>query len=52
MNGIYRVEWKASPAGPNWTPLTPLVTATGSLASFTDNSPTAAARFYRIVLLP
>jgi hypothetical protein len=48
----YRVQYKPSLAAADWTDLLPDVTATDSLATFTDAPGAALQRYYRILLLP
>ena len=48
----YRLQFKLSLAAADWTDLLPDITATDSLASFTDPSGSAPQRFYRLLLLP
>ena len=48
----YRVQWKNSLADPNWSDLSPDVTATGAVASTIDsNSVVALTRYYRVKLV-
>jgi hypothetical protein len=48
---LYQVQYSASLSGP-WTVLPGNVTATGPLASKSDNPSALQARFYRVVALP
>jgi uncharacterized repeat protein (TIGR03803 family) len=50
-DGRYRIDTSASTPGNRWAPLSTTVVATGSVASVEDTT-SAAARFYRVVLLP
>ena len=47
----YRVEFKDALGADTWTPVGPSQIATGATLYFTDCCPTAARRFYRVVLL-
>jgi hypothetical protein len=47
---VYRVQYKNSLSQSSWIELPPLVTATTSTASTTDNNITPANRFYRVIL--
>jgi hypothetical protein len=51
-NRTYRVQYKSRFSDTAWTDLGPDVTATNSMASFTDHPGGARQRFYRVGLLP
>ena len=51
-NAVYRADYKSSLANVNWTPLSPYVTALGSIASTTNNPAGDPQRYYRIAWLP
>jgi hypothetical protein len=48
----YRVQFKNSLSDSAWTDISGDVTATGSTAAKVDNTQSAAARFYRVMLAP
>jgi hypothetical protein len=48
----YRVQYKADLTDPDWTDLSPDVSASGNTASLTDISAAGSQRFYRVELLP
>jgi hypothetical protein len=48
----YQVQYTTSLSSPNWINLGGPVTATNSVLTILDNPGTAAARFYRLILLP
>jgi hypothetical protein len=51
-NGSYQVEYKSSLSSTSWLTLENSITATGDTTSFMDTGAAAAARFYRVGLLP
>jgi uncharacterized repeat protein (TIGR03803 family) len=48
----YRLQYKPGIAATNWTYLGNLLTATGSVASASDNACISTQRFYRVVMFP
>ena len=48
----YRVQYKNDLTDPDWTDLSPDVTASGNTAALTDISAAGSQRFYRVELLP
>lgn len=45
----YRVDWSETLLASDWHPGSPVISGTGSDATWTDNGPLAPRRFYRIV---
>jgi hypothetical protein len=50
--GTYQIEYSTTLGISNWTTLSPNLTATGSVTSFSDNIVSASQRYYRVRLLP
>jgi hypothetical protein len=50
--GTYQIEYRTTLGISNWTTLSPSLTATGSVTSFSDNLVSDSQRFYRVKLLP
>ena len=51
-NDLFQVEWTTNLTSVNWTLLPQVVSSTTGSFTFTDNSPSAVMKFYRLVWLP
>ena len=50
--GDYKLQYRETLGGTNWSDVPPNLVATGTKASLTDTVGVAAQRFYRVALLP
>ncbi len=51
-NGVYQVETSPGLAEPNWTPVSPDITATNSSTDFTLSSDASRNGYFRVILRP
>lgn len=51
LGDVYQVQFKDAAQSTAWQNLSAPITATDSIATFSDDSPLAAQRFYRVLLL-
>jgi subtilisin-like proprotein convertase family protein len=51
-NNLFQVEWTTNIVSGNWTILPQVMSSTTGSFSFTDNNPSEAMKFYRLVWLP